>query len=271
MTRLVLAGAALALAAAPAAAHDFWIAPQAFSVAPGGRASVELRVGEGATSQRSAIPARRITRFELVSAAGSAPVETHLGREDADATTPALSKGVHVVVLATDQTALSVLPAERFNAYLEDEGLTPAIAARARSGEHRREGSERYGRAAKALIRAGEGPDASTQVVGLELEITPVESPYAVAAGAPIIFQVRYQGRALAGARLVLSELDREAETARLTDEAGRATFERPAAGRWRVTTAWTRPSGEDGGPDFATTFSSLTFALDRAAPPARP
>jgi len=255
------------LLAGPAQAHDFWIQPQAFHVAAGGEAPLTLQVGDGPDRSRSAIPLRRVTRFEVVQPDGAvrdAKTDLTLGGPEADGTVRLAGGGVHVLVLATDAGGKSRLPAVKFNAYLADEGLAPAIEARAKAGRTGHDGDERYGRAAKALVLVGEGDgSAALRPVGLPLEITPLANPYARPGSLPV--RVTYHGKALAGALVKLTDMARDTETfaqAR-TDAAGEAVFPMPAKGEWRLAVVWTRPLGPDDDADFETTFSSLTFGLD--------
>jgi uncharacterized GH25 family protein len=249
---------ALALAAGPAAAHDFWIQPQAFQVAPGAEVGISLQVGDGPDRQRSAIPLRRILRFEAVGPDGAArDLKGALALGGARFAAP----GTYVLALATDAGGRSRQAAAKFNAYLAEEGLTPAIEARA--GRMDRDGSERYGRAAKAIVQVGDGdPAAVTQSVGLPLEIVPLANPYARPDRLPV--RVLFEGRALAGALVKLTDLAHDTETAEAhrTDAAGEAAFAMPKAGDWRVSVVWTKPLGPDEDADFETTFSSLTFGL---------
>lgn len=213
--------------AMPGAAHDFWIQPES---------PFSLMVGHGPYRQISPISPSRITRFETV------------GPEE----------GGHLLVLETDDKAQSHLPAIRFNDYLVAEGLTPALEERARTHREGRDGSERYGRRAKALIGAGPDDALFTKAVGLTLEIVPEPS----VSGLPV--RVFYKGRPLAGALVKLTDLDRDEQPfeSRRTDAEGRALFTRPQKGSWLLNVIWTEVSGREAETDFATLFSSLSFTF---------
>ena len=217
------------LFALPAAAHDFWIQPEA---------PFSLLVGHGPYRQISPIPPSRITRLDSVGPA----------------------EGIHLLVLETDDKAQSHLPAIRFNDYLRVEGLTPALAERERTHRGDRDGSERYSRRAKALI--GGGPDDAlfTKEVGLTLEIVPERSP---SAGA-LPVRVFYKGQKLAGALVKLTDLDHDEQPfeTHVTDPEGRAVFTLPQRGSWLLNVIWTEVLGPGAETDFATIFSSLSFAF---------
>jgi hypothetical protein len=181
---------------------------------------------------------------------------------------PCLAPGQYVVVLQTDDHAESHLPAERFNFHVETEGLTPALEAR--RGRETVDGSERYSRAAKAIVQVGlsEGPSngesAALAPVGLPLEITPEADPYAPNRSPTLPLRVTWQGRSLPGALVKLTDLARDAEPVEThrTDAAGRAVFQVPSRGAWLLTVVWTRPLPADAEVDFETVFSSLSLGF---------
>lgn len=254
--------------ASPAAAHDFWVQPQAYRVEPRVETPLTLQVGHGPMRQRSQIPSRRIVRFAAVGPDGRATDlrgGLRLGEAARDGTLKFDQPGTQVVVFETDSAAQSHLPALRFNDYLAAEGLTPAIALRARTGRTGAEGSEAYGRVSKAIVQVGSGGGQGqvTRPVGLPLEIVPEVSPYALPRPSALPVRVIYRGRPLAGALVKLTDLAHDVapvETHR-TDGAGRARFAMPKAGTWLLNVIWTRPL-EGAETDFETTFSSLSFGL---------
>ncbi len=264
----------IAALAAPAIAHDFWIQPDAFRVAPGRAVPLSLQVGHGPERERSAMPLQRVVRFEAV-APGGRRIDLRsgltLGGAKADATARFAAPGVYVVALTTDEAGISRLPAEKFNSYLDEEGLTPAIALRKRLGRTQAEGVERYGRRTKTLVQVG-APDAKAQAhvtrpVGLTLELVPEANPYALPRPARLPMRVYYQGRPLAGALVKRIDLDKDAVPveSRRTDTAGRVQLGMPARGRWLVTVVWTRPLAGSKEEDFETVFSSLSFGFPPA------
>lgn len=263
----------LALAAGAAQAHDFWIQPQAFAVEAGGATAITLQVGDGAERQRSSIPRRRIARFEALTPDGTVrdlAGALTLGARGGDTAARFEAPGAHVLVLATDAEGRSRLPAEKFNAYLVEEGLIPALEARKRAGRSERDGSERYRRAAKAIVQVGDGEGAAMRPAGLPLEIVPLAWPRTEAGRLPV--RVLFEGKALAGALVKLTELTELAggagpQASRRTDAAGEAVFAAPSAGAWRLSVVWTKPLGPDADADFETTFATLSFGVSAPWP----
>jgi uncharacterized GH25 family protein len=267
----LLAGSAGFLIAASASAHDFWVQPDRFDHPPGALVTMTLQVGHGEDRQRSRIPRSRITRFAAIGPDGEETdlrAALDLGGSASDGAFRLSGEGAHMLVLETDSRAQSRLPADRFNRYLEEEGLTPAIELRRRTGRTDAEGTEIYGRRAKSIVLIGSPvPEAQvniTRPVGLTLEIVPEASPYTLPRASPLPVRVYYEGAPLTGALVKLTNLEDDAApiAAQRTDGSGRTAFAIPRTGSWLLSVVWTRPLPPGNGTDFETVFSSLSFAI---------
>lgn len=268
--------AVLALAAAPAAAHDFWVQPNVFWVVPAVATGMTLQVGHGPSRQRSPIPLRRIVRFEAIAPDGRVTDlrgRLRLGGASEDGSFVLTKPGAHLLVFQTDNRAQTHLPSLRFNDYLRAEGLTPALDHRVRLHRMDRDGSENYSRCAKSILQVGPGGAGSqgqvTRPVGLPLEIVPERSPYAAPRSSMLPVRVLYQGRPLGGALVKLTRLEDDAAPVEthLTDRAGRATFAMPSGGTWLLNVIWTRIQPSSAETDYDTVFSSLSFGFTARAP----
>jgi uncharacterized GH25 family protein len=265
----VLAGFLLLVAAAPAIAHDFWIEPARFGSAPGAALPITFQVGHGAHRQRWGLNTDRITLLTDISSEGRRDRRAELRRGGpADLVVRFQSRGVHVLAMQSTH-AFSELPAARFNAYLQEEGLALIRDVRQRAGQTRRPGRERYSRRAKALIQVGQATAANqapaTRPVGLTLEIVPDRNPFALGPSRSLPVHVLYKGRRLANATVKLTNLgaDQRPVATAVTNKTGRATFRVPARGRWLLNVVWGEPVSGDPKADYDTTFSSLTFGYD--------
>lgn len=273
--RSILAWTLLAASSAPAAAHDFWIQPDRYRPAGQDGIALTLQVGHGRDRQRSAIALRRILRLQAFAADGRRLDLRAQLRPDPQAAADArfaLPAGAWLLALDTDAGAQSRLPAPRFNDYLRAEGLTPALQARSAQGRSDADGSERYSRHSKALVRAGASAAGVAallaQPLGLPLEIVLDADPQARAPRLPL--RVLWQGRPLAGALVKLTRLEDDARPLeqRRTDAQGRAEFAAPGAGTWLLNAIWTQPLPAGAEVDFETAFTSLSFDIVDAAPP---
>lgn len=268
MRRLIMT--LFACIAGTAAAHDFWVQPGKFQTVPGETIAFTLQVGHGPYRQRSPIAASRVQRFQLLGPSISEDIRGSLrpgGRAD-DGSIRLPGSGTYMAVLETDNRAESHLPSLRFNDYLTVEGLTPALERRRR--EHRMEYDETeiYSRRAKAIMQSGAFDAAAqapvTEPVGLPLEIVPEVNPYALPRPSSLPVRIVYQGKALAGATVKLTDLDHDESPVEIhvTDASGRAIFVLPTHGRWLLNVIWTRALPADGEANYETDFSSLSFGF---------
>ncbi|HEY1725749.1 MAG TPA: DUF4198 domain-containing protein [Steroidobacteraceae bacterium] len=255
-------------------AHDFWVQLGDSWIAPGEGTSVTLLVGHGPDRQRSLIPAGRIMRFEAV---GPNNLRHDLrsslqlrGPRD-DGTVAFRDPGTYLLVLQTDARAYSLLPAIRFNDYLQVEGLTPALLYRERTHRTNADGSEAYSRQAKAIIHVGAAPYRQapvTRPLGLPLEIVPDIDPYTEPRPKELPVHVFYRGRPISGALVKLTDLEHDANPIEtiLTDEKGQAVFYVPPGGKWLLNVIWTQIAPASSDADFETTFSSLSFGYTHSS-----
>jgi uncharacterized GH25 family protein len=266
-----LLGALVSSHASFAMAHDFWMQPSEYWMAPDALTPLTLQVGHGSFRQRSPIPARRITRFQAISPRG-ATIELHehlrVGQATEDGDFRFKSPGAYVLVLQTDDRAQTHLPSIRFNDYLRAEGLTPALEQRTRLHRMDADGSERYSRCAKSLVQVGP-PGAGLQgevskPIGLPLEIVPEVNPYGVPRPPILPVRVIFVGQPLSGALIKLTNLENDALPfeVHLTDHDGRASFSMPSSGIWLLNVIWTTALPRSEETDFETVFSSLSFGF---------
>ncbi|AMJ66549.1 hypothetical protein AXW84_14755 [Hymenobacter sp. PAMC 26628] len=195
----------LALASA-GLAHEFWLQPARFRLAPGETVNVRPLVGENFRGAPWGNGAGKILAFarygpapadstDLAPAPGGAPADTFR-------TAVAFGRsGTHLVVLRSN-LAFTELPADQFTAYLRAEGLELPLRRRQERGQQAQPGRETYRRCAKALVQAG-APAADTayrRVLGLPLELVPEQNPYRLAPGAALTVRVLRAGQPVRGA-----------------------------------------------------------------------
>jgi len=239
----VLAVVPLALAG-----HDMWIEPATFRPVTGQAVAVKLRVGQELLGDPIPRDARMIREFVVVDAAGR---QTVTGREGRDPAGYVLG-GASVIGYWSHPTAVE-MEADKFTAYLKEEGLEAVVAARERRQESGKKARERFSRCAKSLV-AGAGD----RVLGFPLELLAERNPHKLG-GAALPMRLTYENRPLAGALVVAFNRQRPAEkvTAR-TDKNGRAVLSIKGDGMWLVKAVHMVPAGEE----WASFWASLTFDL---------
>jgi len=255
---LVLPGTALG--------HDFWLAPTTYTMDAPGEVKVDFSVGDGAKPEPWRLYWHNVValRWHDAQTVTDQQMTITPRTEDAPgfATVPLTSPGTHIIAFESNPS-LSDLAADRFNAYLEHEGLSAVIAERQRTGQTSANGTETYARRAKAVVQVGDLlTDQVLRPIGHTLEIVPEKHPHALGTAGVLPVQVLYRGRPLPGAQVSLIDLNGDGVylAEKVTDAQGRTSFAVPQESAWRLNVVWSVPSPGNPRADFDTIFTSLTF-----------
>jgi len=271
--RALLAGLLACLAAAWSSAHDFWIELPA-QARVGEVVPVQLLVGEHLVGERVPRRTGRIARFVAVGPDGSSDIPGVDENVPAGLWRPKRA-GQHLIAYESLPAHIE-LEADKFEAYLAEEGLESIRELRAQAGESGKAARERYARCAKALIEVGPSEqradfDCSQRALGLPLELVCASDPRAP--GARLELRLLHAGQPLAGALVVaLSSADPKAPLRARTDERGQVAFELPPGGRWLFKSVHMERHPDSGVADWQSNWASLLLDLpQRAAPSPAP
>jgi uncharacterized GH25 family protein len=270
----VLTVAAVALVAAPVAAHDYWLLPEKFVAKPGEEVPTHLYYGDDFVPENERPYQKdRTPYFALVSAGSTVDLAATLS--DGSRPAAALRPGAPgTYLLVHDRNAQNiVLKGTDFDRYLQEEGLEAIRAERRRRGEDTKDGRERYSRSIKTLVQVGLIPDATaTRHLNRPIEIVPLVNPYTLRPGQSLTVRVFFEGKPLADQQI--DALHRQGNrTNRLsarTDAAGQASFQLAEPGAWLLRLVHMERCRRDcAAIDWESFWSSLSFALPPA--PATP
>jgi uncharacterized GH25 family protein len=257
--------ASLLTASMPLGAHDFWIEPTGFTADVGRVLGVKLRVGQEFHGDPVPRSDELIGDFVAVDTLGRRQI---VGRDGAD---PAgmlrvLAPGLTIVGYRSRPSPVTLAP-DIFSAYLEEEGLDPVIAARARSGTSRREGREIFSRAAKTLVRSGAAASGSSdRSLGFPIELVAGRNPYGMRLGDSLPVQLTFRGAPLSGALIVAFNQRHPFHKLRgRSDRDGRATFTIDEPGPWLVKAVHMVPAPAGSDADWESFWASLTFEMPAA------
>lgn len=224
LRRLALAALLLGCAAAPSAAHEFWLDPSAFVADVGAETPVRLRVGENFEGVSQIYDPAQFARFDITVDGAVAAAEGRLGDDPATQWTPE-RRGLHIAVHQTRHRWLQYNTWEKFASFARNHGAEAALEAHAARGLPREGFREGYVRFAKALMLAG-GPETAAKqrdaASGLEFELVALDNPYAAADQRTIRVLALYQGAPWANGHVTLFERVR-GETAAKRDVATNA------------------------------------------------
>lgn len=242
-----------------AAGHDFWIQPSTFTPEVDELVQLSLRIGHAQESTPVIRDASRIDRFVIRGPDGEDQKVIGLDGRDPAGWVRTRQAGTHIVGYQSHPAAIE-LPAEKFESYLEMEGLEPILKERAARRETGRSGRERYVRCAKTILRAGPNHVEYKRRLGLTLELVPQGDP-AVASSDPLTFLVLYAGAPCAG--LQVTAVHRDLPGSRLTarsDRNGEVHLALDRAGVWRLSAVHMVRSASGTGHEWESYWASLTF-----------
>lgn len=192
----------LLLAPLRAAAHEFWIEPEAFRLAANAPIRADLVNGQNFSGTVFAYLHKHLRLFTLGLAGAARPVEGRAGDRPA-LSTPAGAEGLYIAAYQSRGEVVRYDDFAKFESFLTHKGLAAFLPQHTARGLPQKGFAEFYTRFAKSLIAVGSGAGAD-QRMGFELEIVALQNPYT--AGGPLPVQVFYQGAPRPGAYVELFE-----------------------------------------------------------------
>lgn len=269
MRSFFLALVAVMSSAIAAQAHEFWISPKSYQVAPGEPIEAHIRNGQNFKGGALSYLPRDTERFDIVMGRDSYPVTTRIGdRPAVNQTVP--KEGLAVIVHETKDNLVSYSEWEKFVNFVTHKDAAWTLDEHQRRGLPEKGFRESYRRYAKSLVAVGngEGKDAP---MGLRTEIVAIWNPYTktkaiLEKGMPVrvLFEFEPKGDAQ------IEVFDRApdgtvtTETYR-TDFDGVAVFPVQAGHEYQVDSVALIPTSNDdatAGPVWHSLWANLTFAI---------
>jgi len=283
MSRRFLIVALLAYAASAALAHEVWLEAPRFRLQPDDTVHVRAFVGANFVGEpwtNKAAKVYHLMRF------GPAPADTtnltpkNVAETDTFRTAFTFARpGTHLVLLQSTSSFIE-LPADKFTAYLREEGLDYALKLRQENEETTKPGREVYSRCVKTLLQVGDpalmplaADSACRHAYGLPLELVPEQNPYRLAADKALTVRVLRNGRPAFGAAVqVWQRQPGGLPTTHYTTRAnqnGRILLRLSGPGPYLLATVDMRPAPARlrERADWQSVWASLTFAGPPAAP----
>lgn len=218
-------------------AHEYWFEPETFFSARGDKTAVHLYVGDGLVKDREerVYQPEKTPMFQLFSTYKTWDLKTSLTEGQMPIYNFSAEKTGNYLLAMERNWSYIKLEAQKFEDYLREDGMEYIIAERAKLGENQKEGRERYSRFIKSLLQVGDKRDDTyKKLIGLKLEIMPLENPYSKKVGDKLNFQVLFDGKPLAN-RAIYAD-NRNSETQKMTtDKNGKITVKLDKSGLWLV------------------------------------
>ncbi len=222
-------------------AHDLFLLPEAFFVAP--ESSVNVRVLNGTFDKsEGAVTAARIRDLSVVTPSGRMAPAKDAWRATGDTAVFPIrvgTSGTYVIGLSTLDRTIR-LEAKDFNEYLATEGSPAILSQRKGTGEDTLPARERYSKHVKALLQVGNMRSSRyNTVLGYPAELVPLHNPYALGRGEALRVRALVEGKPEAdqllyyGGRKADGTLVRERSVR--TDRSGAASVRIPTSGLWYI------------------------------------
>lgn len=258
--------AAPLLSTVSAQAHEFWLSPEQYEVAPGAPLVADIRVGQNFKGVAYSYLPNNIVRFDLVQGDAVLPVKSRMGDRPA-MTMPAPGEGLVVLVHETTDSTLTYKEFDIFKRFVEHKAFPGVLEQHAARGLPQNMFSESYRRFVKSLVAVGNGEGADRRM-GLETEIVALANPYTDALPGGLPVQVFFQGAPRNDAQLeVFDKLNGEtvAVTRLRTDDQGRVTVPVAPGHEYLLDAVVLLDTGNDDaakGPVWRSLWASLTFRM---------
>ncbi|NEX63177.1 DUF4198 domain-containing protein [Noviherbaspirillum galbum] len=257
----------LACLAGSAGAHEFWGEAEPFRAAPNEPVAVRLRVGEYFNGDVVPIARPQAAMLKLVHDGEEFDIRQQLPAERALPEMKLALPAEGAWMLAFDSYPSSItLPAEKFHAYLHDEGLDAIIRKREADGKQNEPGREHYRRNVKIMMRAGSQASTTHAArTGQRFEIVPAEDPTTLPAGSTLHLQLLFDGKPASGVLLkAWHRHERQVLMIRATTDAqGKTSVSLPYAGMWMLSAVHMLPAGPEAKEaDWDSFWANLSFAL---------
>jgi uncharacterized GH25 family protein len=184
-------------------AHEFWLYPNKFRFSKGETVVVNFLVGENFTGEQWDLKKHKIEKLDLLQKAAKTDLRSSVTQTEKDNLKIVLKEeGTHMLVMESNDAFIS-LEGQKFNKYLEDDGLEEPLHHREKTKTLNDSSKEFYSRHSKLLLQVGQKTDDTySKVVGLPIEIVPLTNPYDLKVGSPISFKILFNGKPLFGAKV---------------------------------------------------------------------
>ena len=231
----IFSAMAFAALLSSADAHDTWLIPDKFEVAPGATVTLDLTSGmafpklesgpkpERVQEAKCRIAGETIEFTQKIAAPNSLQLKGEVPRA-----------GIAVLWLKLPSRTLD-LQADEVEHYLEEVSAPESLRKQWTEMKEPRRWRESYTKHQKTFVRVGEPKADSSwsEPVGILLEITPEADPTTVKAGDDFPVRVLKGGSPLAGFALNAVSAGEEKGETKKTDNEGRVHFRLNKAGPW--------------------------------------
>ena len=257
----------LSLIAGPVSAHEFWVEPLAYQVAPEGILEAHIVNGEEFAGAKLPYLPQRFTNFAIFAGDETARVEGRPGDMPALNQAP-VAEGLNVVAYQANNAIVDYETWEKFQNFVNHKDFGDVLRLHQERGLSLNGFKEIYSRFSKTLIGVGNSEGADRRV-GLETEIVALTNPYTDDLSNGFQVQVYYRRELRADTQVEVFEKaadDSVSISLYRTDDQGIAVFPVRPGYRYMVDAVVLREPNielmETSGAVWETLWANLTFAV---------
>lgn len=167
---------ALMTAAYPAAAHEFWLDAQDYTLDVGQELRVDIRVGQDFKGNKYIFNPKQFYDFSVTDLDGKVPIDGRIGDMPAVSMVP-VNQGLQVLNHISTAQLLTYEDDGKFESFILDKGLDWVLEEHVARGLPPFGFGEGYSRFAKALIAVGGGAGRDVRT-GMPFELVAQKNPY---------------------------------------------------------------------------------------------
>lgn len=246
-------------------AHEFWLLPKKFKYQVGEKMAVDFMVGENFEGEFWDLQRHKVEKLAIYNRVGKTDLINKVTATKGNNLEYAFNNvGTHMIALESNDAFIELEP-EKFDAYLEEDGLEFIKEERKKLGEENRNSRELYRRFAKLLVQVGDKTDDTyNKTAGFKMEIIPSQNPYDLKAGDHLECKVFYRGNPEAHALVkVWSHIGNRIFLQNIyTESDGSVRFPISNKGPWMVSAVkMVRSSGREA--EWESMWASLVFEIE--------
>ncbi len=247
----------------PALAHEFWLEPQQYIFSRTEEINIRFKVGEAFTGENWSGNREKINELKLY----YADIVDDLSEAVTDNEGDSLQFSIHeegtAMVTFNNINSFIELEAEKFNAYLQEDGLQSAIDYRTHQNETDSIGREYYQRSVKTIVQVGALKTAVyKKQTSLPVDIIPLSHPYQLKDADSLSVKMLFKGEPLANTKIrVWHKLPGSvSDTSFISNEKGEIRFPVTISGEWMVSCVTMTRITDDPKAQWQSYWGSLTW-----------
>ncbi len=247
----------------PALAHEFWLEPQQYIFSRTDEINIRFKVGEAFTGKNWKGNREKVSELKLYYADIVDDLNDALSDEEGDSLQFSIHEEGTAMVTFNNTNSFIELEAEKFNAYLLEDGLQAAIGYRKQHNETDSIGREFYQRSVKTIVQVGAlKTEVYKKQTTLPVDIIPLSHPYKLDNGDTLKVKVLFRGEALANTKIRTWHklLGKVTDSSFMTNDNGEISFPVNTIGEWMVSCVMMIRLTDDPKAQWQSYWGSLTW-----------